>query len=344
MFWVEAMDRVSSRSRHTVPEGPARCPGSGLAEVHTVHVVASVSMYDARHGAKGLAGGDGVRAQLIGKRIWFDTIGSSLADGSDQGERPTILALHGGPGIDHSSVRASVAPLADLGQILLIDQCGHGRSDSGGPEDWTLESWASDIAELCEVLEVTKPILFGSSFGAMVALAAAGMFPELPSALVISNSGAGLIDREATREAFRRLGGDHVAEIAWQGLEHPSPEASQAYSEVCLPFYSHRPGAAEFASSLFASSIRTPEVGTHFQSTIKSLQPGRHAAAVSCPTLILCGADDVMVPQPVARDLLALFSPLVAELELVPDAGHFLYRDNPDHAYRVLRSFIEQQS
>ncbi len=87
-----------------------------------------------------MTGGKAMRAKLKTKRIWFDTIGSSLADASD---RPTILALHGGPGIDHSSVRPSVEPLADLCQILLIDQCGHGRSDYGHPDDWTIESWAS---------------------------------------------------------------------------------------------------------------------------------------------------------------------------------------------------------
>jgi len=38
-----------------------------------------------------------MRAQLSAKRIWFDTIGSSSADEPDQGERPTILALHGAP-------------------------------------------------------------------------------------------------------------------------------------------------------------------------------------------------------------------------------------------------------
>jgi proline iminopeptidase len=281
-----------------------------------------------------------VRVQLNAKRIWFDTIGSSLADEVASEERPTILALHGGPGIDHSSVRQTVEPLADLGQILLIDQCGHGRSDYGQPSDWNIESWASDVAELCDVLEVQKPILFGSSFGAMVALAVAGMFPELPSGLVISNSGAGLIDHEATREAFRRLGGDNVAEIAWRGLEDPSPETSEAYNEVCLRFYSHRPGAAEFAKFLLARAIRTPEVGEHFQSTIKSLQPSNYASAVRCRTLILCGADDVMVPESVARSLHDLFPYSVAELEFIPDAGHFLYRDNPDYVYRVLRSFV----
>ena len=112
-----------------------------------------------------------MRAQLRTKRIWFDTIGSSQPGGEDGRDRPTILALHGGPGIDHSSVLPSVEPLGDLGQILLVDQCGHGRSDYGEPADWNIESWASDIAELCDVLEVTRPLLFGSSFGAMVALA-----------------------------------------------------------------------------------------------------------------------------------------------------------------------------
>lgn len=107
-----------------------------------------------------------------------------------------------------------------------------------------------------------------------------------------------------------------------------------------MPFYSHRSGAAEFAESLFAAAIRTPEVGEHFQSTIKSLQPAKYASTVTCPTLILCGADDVMVPESVALDLFGLFPPSVAQLEFVPEAGHFLYRDNPDHAYRVLRSFM----
>jgi pimeloyl-ACP methyl ester carboxylesterase len=282
-----------------------------------------------------------VRANIGGKRIWFDTIGPSLrADHRDAEDRPTILALHGGPGVDHTSVRGVVEPLADLGQIVLIDQCGHGRSDYGDTSQWTLESWAADIASFCEVLDIRKPVLFGASFGAMVALAVAGMFPDLPAALVLSNSGAGLVDHNSTVEVFRRLGGDEVANIAWQFLEEPAVDIGNAYEEICLPHYSRRPGAHEYASSTFAKAVRTPEVGAYFQSRIHSLDPTQHAAAVRCRTLIICGTDDVMVPRSVATDLLHMFPHGVAQLEFVPDAGHWLYRDNPEHAYGILRRFI----
>jgi len=284
-----------------------------------------------------------MRAQLNGKRIWFDTIGPSLpTEGAEIDERPTIVALHGGPGIDHSSVRGSVEPLADLAQIVLIDQCGHGRSDYGEPSMWTIESWAADVAEFCDALEIKRPILFGSSFGAMVALATAGMFPDLPSALVVSNSSGGLTDHVATVEAFRRLGGDEVAAIAWRWLEDLDDEADEAFDEFCVPFYGHRPGAREHAAAMFSRAIRTPELGQHFQSMIKTLKPEKHAAAVRCRTLIMCGTDDVMVPQSLATELHQMFAPSIARLEFVPEAGHFLYRDNPEHAYRVLRAFINQ--
>jgi pimeloyl-ACP methyl ester carboxylesterase len=229
---------------------------------------------------------------------------------------------------------------ADLAQIVLIDQFGHGRSDYGDASQWTIEDWATDIASFCDVLEIKKPIIFGASFGGMVALAVAGMYPDLPAALVLSNSGAGLIDHAAIIEVFRRLAGDEVANIAWQFLEEPDTDIGDAYDEFCLPLYSRRPGAREYAASMFATAIRTPDVGVHFQSQIHSLDPAQHAAAVRCPTLIICGTDDVMVPQSVARGLLQMFPPETAQLDFVPDAGHWLYRDNPDHAYGILRSFI----
>ena len=64
------------------------------------------------------------------------------------------------------------------------------------------------------------------------------------------------------------------------------------------------------------------------------------AAKVQSPTLVICGAHDVVVPAAVVRRLAAGFDPSIVELEFVPNASHWIFRDNPDYAYAVIRSFI----
>jgi proline iminopeptidase len=45
-------------------------------------------------------------AQLNNARLFYDTVGSHLALGADRMEvRPTLIALHGGPGFDHAPMR-----------------------------------------------------------------------------------------------------------------------------------------------------------------------------------------------------------------------------------------------
>ena len=71
--------------------------------------------------------------------IWFDVSGpSAVPQGDTVIERPTLVAVHGGPGSDHINLKARLAPLADHFQILYYDQRGHGRSDHGTSEFWNL--------------------------------------------------------------------------------------------------------------------------------------------------------------------------------------------------------------
>ncbi len=47
---------------------------------------------------------------------------------------------------------------------------GAGRSDVGPPEDHRLERWADDVRELCDALQIQRPIVLGLGFGSLVAL------------------------------------------------------------------------------------------------------------------------------------------------------------------------------
>ena len=111
--------------------------------------------------------------------LWFDVSGPSvLPDGDTTVERPALVTVHGGPGVDHINLKAGLSPLADQFQLVYYDQRGHGRSDASTPEFWNLPTWASDLKQLIDALGLDKPVVMGSSFGGRVVMTYAGLLPR----------------------------------------------------------------------------------------------------------------------------------------------------------------------
>ena len=70
-----------------------------------------------------------MRVSLGDVSLWFDVSGPSVvADGDRTVERPVVVGVHGGPGLDHFSVTSALAPLADDFQIVCPDLRGHGAA------------------------------------------------------------------------------------------------------------------------------------------------------------------------------------------------------------------------
>src|SRR4051794_24032046 len=103
--------------------------------------------------------------------LYFDVDGCQLVPyGPDMVERPTVIALHGGPGADHSLFKPVLEGVTAFAQVIYLDQRGSGRSGRGGPELWTWERWADDVVDFCDALEIAGPVLLGTSSGGWVAL------------------------------------------------------------------------------------------------------------------------------------------------------------------------------
>src|SRR5262249_37430691 len=119
-------------------------------------------------------------------RLFFDVEGPKLVpEGPLMRERPTLLCLHGGPGLDHSAHRPAFSALSTIAQVIYLDQRGHGRSDRSVPEQWNLAQWADDVRGFCEVLGLERPIVMGTSFGGYVAMKYATRYPEHPAKLIL---------------------------------------------------------------------------------------------------------------------------------------------------------------
>jgi pimeloyl-ACP methyl ester carboxylesterase len=128
-----------------------------------------------------------------GVRLYFDVEGLGLVpDGNTTREMPTLVLLHGGPGMDHTGWKPRVSPLADLAQIVYYDHRSHGRSDRRPPAEWTLDHWADDIVRLCDALGIARPVVFGQSFGGMVAQRYIARHPQHPGKVILSSCSPGL--------------------------------------------------------------------------------------------------------------------------------------------------------
>lgn len=107
-----------------------------------------------------------MRARVNGVELFFDVRGDGLraADGRFVA-KPALVALHGGPGLDHSQFVPWLEPLADALQIVLVDQRGTGRSSRPPLHACTLEAMADDLEALVRLLGLADVTVLGHSFG-----------------------------------------------------------------------------------------------------------------------------------------------------------------------------------
>jgi pimeloyl-ACP methyl ester carboxylesterase len=285
-----------------------------------------------------------MRISLGDVGLWFDVSGPSVVPrGNTAVELPTLVAVHGGPGIDHINLKAELAPLADKVQVLFYDQRGHGRSDYCTPESWNLRTWADDLRRLCDVLGLVKPVVLGSSFGGHVALTYAGLFPGHPGGIILANTTGGRSDDQRSVEVFRRLGGDEAAAVAERDFAAPTESSLAEFRRVCGPLYSSKPGNAAELRQRLARSIQTTEVNRHyFRSEASRFDPWSVLGMIQSPVLILAGEDDPVCPLPIVEDLAGQLPADSTRLVRLPGARHTIFHDRPDIAFSAIDDFLRQ--
>jgi pimeloyl-ACP methyl ester carboxylesterase len=272
-----------------------------------------------------------------GFRLFVDIEGAKYEVRDDQLiEKPTLLLIHGGPGFDHSGFKPAFAAYTDICQVVYFDNRGNGRSDYGDRSLWNLDTWADDVVRLCDALEITRPIVFGNSFGGMVAMNYLARHPEHPAKIILSSTAARM-QMEAVFSMFNTLGGDEAESVArkfWLELGFASVEE---YLRVCGPHYTRTRGNPLAQSYV----VRNPDVGQHFrlgEQKTMNLLPG--LARARCPVLVLAGAWDPVTPVAAAEAIVEALPAEHVQYELFENAGHGVFRDEPERAEAILRRFI----
>jgi proline iminopeptidase len=285
-----------------------------------------------------------MRIHVNGTELYIDVDGPELrVDGDRLAGRPTIVALHGGPGFDQGYLRPGLGALSADAQVVFVDLRGQGRSGRPPVETCTLEQMADDVAELCALLGIGEPVVFGHSAGGFVALHLALRHPGLASGLILCDTAPTLAplpddnppptlaarsSAEAVEVAARLFGGDF------------SPETLDAFARLVFPYYAG-PQHMQVPGHLMSLSGFAGEVASYFFGVLApryDLRP--HLKDISVPTLVIVGGYDWVCP-PAGSRILAAGIPgaLLAE---VPAAGHFSFSEEPRAFCGTVRDFLRR--
>ncbi|TWI65405.1 proline iminopeptidase [Pseudoduganella lurida] len=198
-------------------------------------------------------------------KVWTKKVGSGPVK---------VLLLHGGPGFTHEYLEAMEAFLPQAGiEMYYYDQLGCGNSDR--PEDpslWTLPRYLEELEEVRVGLGLDHFVLYGHSWGGMLAIDYALRHQRHLRGLVISNMTAGIgsllrhlgtIRRQlppatlARLEALERADGYDTPEYQAIMMEQlypkiicrtvPWPDAvNRAFAHANLQIYNAMQGKNEF--------------------------------------------------------------------------------------------------
>jgi pimeloyl-ACP methyl ester carboxylesterase len=276
-----------------------------------------------------------MRLQIDDGRLFFDVDGAKLRpNGPWLEEVPTVVLLPPGPGADHSSFKDLLGPrLAQVAQVVYVDPRGDGRSDRSSPSRWKLEAWSRDLHALLDALEIERPILLGSSTGALVALHYAAHHPERPERLVLISAVARYVHARSIA-AFDRLGGAEAGEVAARYFADPNEGTFADYLRICLPLYSR----SGLPPDVIARMSWNPDATIHWDRNETSKVDLRDLAGlVRCPVLMVAGEDDPSSTLAGAEELAAALPQELLQFRPYTGAGHGVIRDQPEALDDVAR-------
>ena len=276
-----------------------------------------------------------------GTRLFFDVVGSSLLPTEREMKlKPTLIVIHGGPGMDHSYLRP-LDPLGDVAQVVYLDLRGQGRSARHHQDYYQLGIMADDVAAFCAELGIEHPVVFGSSFGGYVALTLALRHPESLSGLILGSTsprGNFTFDLDLLEQLADKDRRDVAARLT---TDQANEEDMRRFNEELLPLYSYPPATSESLAGLLSRTIFNQELGDYMEGRIKKEYDVRpQLTSILVPTLVLHGSYDWVIPIREAEELAQTIPH--AQLHVFEQGGHGIHSDAPEAYTQVIRTFLAE--
>jgi N-formylmaleamate deformylase len=252
------------------------------------------------------------------------------------GAKPPMILLHGIT--DLGLCWTSVAEVLESDyDVIMVDFRGHGLSDA--PETgYDLTTSAQDIYGIIQVLDLQKPVIFGHSLGAIAALAFAGLYPDIPKAILLEDPGPWWMPFTDTPEA--------LAERAQGMRDSIISNKSKTREQLLEENHQEVSHWSETEQRYWAESKHhtSPNVANWFKPSIETrLDWSSLLSNITFPALLITGDPEKgVLTTPAAADQLQEGYVPHLQIEHIAGAGHCIHRDQFADCMNVVQSFLNQ--
>lgn len=286
------------------------------------------------------------RMEINGVTLHLETFGDP--------QNPTVIVLHGGPGGDHRSLLGLEA-LADEYQVVFYDQRGAGLSQRVPPEQLTVDDYYQELDAIVDHFGEGDPVnIIGHSWGGMLLSGYLGYAPDKVSKAVLAEPGFLNEEEMADWTEFQnRFYQDFsylwfALRTGFEGQHVSGPDQNAGddylYTQVVNYFANHPdnpyhcPGEEYDAPGWRFGAAASKAAQAAPAADINSLQAG--AEKYQGPALFLAGECNTWIGPELQAKHATMYSN--GRLEVIPNAGHNIFWDNPRDTLAVVRSFLEE--
>jgi len=232
--------------------------------------------------------------------------------------RPPVILLHGAGEI-HLSWHPQIRRLAGE-KVYAPDLPGHGKSEGAGRQ--SIDEYADDVLAFMKELKIEAAVIVGHSMGSAVALTLALKYPKQVLGLGLLGSGSKL---RVSQTLLETVGNPNTFEAA-VGM----------VNENC--FSADAPQNLLELSRRTMLEIRPPVLSGDFLAC-NEFDVTSQLENINIPTLIICGAEDKMMPVKFSESLRDAIAN--SQLHILENAGHMVMLEQPDAVADLLKKFVD---
>lgn len=274
-------------------------------------------------------------APYISRFIEVNGLKLHYLDYGQEGRTP-MLCLHGGAVNAHWFDFVAAGFTADY-HVHALDQRGHGDSARAQPPDYRYQSYASDLAQVVERLDLHDFVLAGHSMGGLVSLVYAANYPGRVKALVVIDSTLrSTPERVSTlHEIGNREGSSYATNKEFIARFRVRPEGTQAVPAIIR--YLVRHGGRQGPDGRWRHKF---DRNVYSGRELLDIMP--HWDRIQIPALPVKGG----LSNRITPDIYAAIKSRAPQVERaeVPGSEHHVTLDNPPAFVEVVKAFLSKNA